>query len=201
MLSAAGQNARSSVAAKGSAGKDRGHYSGTVKRMCFRSFCNGAGLAKKRWTIAIRISTGRARMPAKWGLGHGALFRGRTITGSELLGYYPVRLGAYHFNADSRLRFACIVCDVDGAICSRSVKCWSRPPVVLDTGHMRTTASHRGVTGRTNITASSNKQLIRTSARRIRFWKRQTLFGTEGARRVRCAGGQDRRDAGRAERV
>lgn len=102
LLCAAGQNGRSSVAAKGLSGEGyEGHYFWDCETYVFPFFLMSAPeMAKNLLDFRYRL-LGAARAHART-LGHerGALYPWRTITGSECSAYYPSGSAQYHINAD-----------------------------------------------------------------------------------------------------
>ncbi len=102
LLCAAGQNGRSSVAAKGLSGEGyEGHYFWDCETYVFPFFLYTAPeMAKKLLDYRFHLLDA-ARAHAR-SLGHtrGALYPWRTITGSECSAYYPSGSAQYHINAD-----------------------------------------------------------------------------------------------------
>lgn len=102
LLCAAGQNGRSSVAAKGLSGEGyEGHYFWDCETYVFPFFLDTAPtMARKLLDYRYRLLDA-ARAHAR-SLGHerGALYPWRTITGSECSAYYPSGSAQYHINAD-----------------------------------------------------------------------------------------------------
>lgn len=102
LLCAAGQNGRSSVAAKGLSGEGyEGHYFWDCEIYAFPFFLASApDMAKKLLDYRyehLDAARAHARM-----LGHerGVLYPWRTIAGSECSSYYPSGSAQYHINAD-----------------------------------------------------------------------------------------------------
>lgn len=102
LLCAAGQNGRSSVAAKGLSGEGyEGHYFWDCETYVFPFFLMVAPNMAKNLLDYRYQHLDAARAHARM-LGHerGALFPWRTITGSECSSYYPSGSAQYHINAD-----------------------------------------------------------------------------------------------------
>ena len=102
LLCAAGQNGRSSVAAKGLSGEGyEGHYFWDCEIYVFPFFLMSAPDMAKRLLDYRYQHLDSARAHARL-LGHerGALYPWRTITGSECSSYYPSGSAQYHINAD-----------------------------------------------------------------------------------------------------
>lgn len=102
LLCAAGQNGRSSVAAKGISGEGyEGHYFWDCETYVFPFFLMSAPDMAKKLLDYRYEHLNAARAHARL-LGHarGALYPWRTITGSECSSYYPSGSAQYHINAD-----------------------------------------------------------------------------------------------------
>lgn len=102
LLCAAGQNGRSSVAAKGLSGEGyEGHYFWDCETYVFPFFLSTAPWMAKKLLNYRYQHLDAARAHARM-LGHerGALYPWRTITGSECSAYYPSGSAQYHINAD-----------------------------------------------------------------------------------------------------
>lgn len=102
LLCAAGQNGRSSVAAKGLSGEGyEGHYFWDCETYVFPFFLSTAPEMAKNLLEYRYQHLDAAREHARL-LGHarGALYPWRTITGSECSSYYPSGSAQYHINAD-----------------------------------------------------------------------------------------------------
>lgn len=102
MLCAAGQNGRSSVAAKGLSGEGyEGHYFWDCETYVFPFFLSTAPEMARKLLDYRYMHLKEARAHARI-MGHerGALFPWRTITGSECSSYYPSGSAQYHINAD-----------------------------------------------------------------------------------------------------
>lgn len=102
LLCAAGQNGKSSVAAKGLSGEGyEGHYFWDCETYVFPFFLSTAPEMAKNLLDYRYQHLDAARAHART-LGHerGALFPWRTITGSECSAYYPSGSAQYHINAD-----------------------------------------------------------------------------------------------------
>lgn len=102
LLCAAGQNGRSSVAAKGLSGEGyEGHYFWDCETYVFPFFLMSAPDMAKKLLDYRYEHLDAARAHARQ-LGHesGALYPWRTITGSECSAYYPSGSAQYHINAD-----------------------------------------------------------------------------------------------------
>ncbi len=102
LLCAAGQNGRSSVAAKGLSGEGyEGHYFWDCETYAFPFFLMSAPQMAKKLLDYRYEHLDAARVNARM-LGHerGALYPWRTITGSECSSYYPSGAAQYHINAD-----------------------------------------------------------------------------------------------------
>lgn len=102
LLCAAGQNGRSSVAAKGLSGEGyEGHYFWDCETYAFPFFLATAPEMARRLLDYRYLHLPAAREHARM-LGHerGALYPWRTITGSECSSYYPSGSAQYHINAD-----------------------------------------------------------------------------------------------------
>ena len=102
LLCAAGQNGRSSVAAKGLSGEGyEGHYFWDCETYVFPFFLSTAPEMAKNLLEYRYQHLDAAREQARL-LGHarGALYPWRTITGSECSSYYPSGSAQYHINAD-----------------------------------------------------------------------------------------------------
>ena len=102
LLCAAGQNGRSSVAAKGLSGEGyEGHYFWDCETYVFPFFLMSAPQMAKKLLDYRYEHLDAARVNARM-LGHerGALYPWRTITGSECSSYYPSGSAQYHINAD-----------------------------------------------------------------------------------------------------
>ena len=102
LLSSAGQNARSSVAAKGLSGEGyEGHYFWDCETYVFPFFLTSAPDMAKKLLDYRYEHLDAARAHARL-LGHksGVLYPWRTITGSECSAYYPSGSAQYHINAD-----------------------------------------------------------------------------------------------------
>ncbi|MEN6596093.1 MAG: beta-phosphoglucomutase [Clostridiaceae bacterium] len=102
LLCAAGQNGRSSVAAKGLSGEGyEGHYFWDCETYAFPFFLMSAPEMAKKLLDYRYEHLDEARAHARL-LGHerGALYPWRTITGSECSAYYPSGSAQYHINAD-----------------------------------------------------------------------------------------------------
>ncbi len=102
LLCAAGQNGRSSVAAKGLSGEGyEGHYFWDCETYAFPFFLMSAPEMAKKLLDYRYEHLDAARRNARM-LGHerGALYPWRTITGSECSSYYPSGSAQYHINAD-----------------------------------------------------------------------------------------------------
>ena len=102
LLCAAGQNGRSSVAAKGLSGEGyEGHYFWDCETYAFPFFLMSAPPMAKKLLDYRYEHLAEARVNARM-LGHerGALYPWRTITGSECSAYYPSGAAQYHINAD-----------------------------------------------------------------------------------------------------
>ncbi len=102
LLCAAGQNGRSSVAAKGLSGEGyEGHYFWDCETYAFPFFLATAPQMARRLLDYRYAHLDAARAHARM-LGHtrGALYPWRTITGSECSSYYPSGSAQYHINAD-----------------------------------------------------------------------------------------------------
>ena len=102
LLCAAGQNGRSSVAAKGLSGEGyEGHYFWDCETYAFPFFLMSAPVMAKKLLDYRYEHLDAARAHARM-LGHakGALYPWRTITGSECSSYYPSGSAQYHINAD-----------------------------------------------------------------------------------------------------
>lgn len=102
LLCAAGQNGRSSVAAKGLSGEGyEGHYFWDCEIYAFPFFLASAPEMAKKLLDYRYEHLDAARTHARM-LGHerGALYPWRTISGSECSSYYPSGSAQYHINAD-----------------------------------------------------------------------------------------------------
>ena len=102
LLCAAGQDGRSSVAAKGLSGEGyEGHYFWDCETYAFPFFLMSAPQMAKKLLDYRYEHLDAARVNARM-LGHerGALYPWRTITGSECSSYYPSGAAQYHINAD-----------------------------------------------------------------------------------------------------
>lgn len=102
LLCAAGQNGRSSVAAKGLSGEGyEGHYFWDCEIYAFPFFLASAPEMAKKLLDYRYEHLDAARAHARM-LGHerGALYPWRTIAGSECSSYYPSGSAQYHINAD-----------------------------------------------------------------------------------------------------
>ncbi len=102
LLCAAGQNGRSSVAAKGLSGEGyEGHYFWDCETYVFPFFLSTAPEMAKKLLDYRYQHLDAARAHARM-LGHacGALYPWRTITGSECSAYFPSGSAQYHINAD-----------------------------------------------------------------------------------------------------
>ena len=102
LLCAAGQNGRSSVAAKGLSGEGyEGHYFWDCETYVFPFFLSTAPEMAKNLLEYRYQHLDAAREHARL-LGHvrGVLYPWRTITGSECSAYYPSGSAQYHINAD-----------------------------------------------------------------------------------------------------
>jgi alpha,alpha-trehalose phosphorylase len=102
VLCAAGQNGRSSVAAKGLSGEGyEGHYFWDCETYVFPFFLASAPDMARKLLDYRYTHLEAARVHARM-MGHerGALFPWRTITGSECSSYYPSGSAQYHINAD-----------------------------------------------------------------------------------------------------
>lgn len=102
MLCAAGQDGKSSVAAKGLSGEGyEGHYFWDCETYIFPFFLLTAPDMARRLLVYRYEKLDAARRHARM-LGHvrGALYPWRTITGSECSSYYPSGSAQYHINAD-----------------------------------------------------------------------------------------------------
>ena len=161
MLSAAGQNARSSVAAKGLSGEGyEGHYFWDCETYVFPFFLATApDMAKKLLDYRYSHLDGARAHAREMGHGHGALFPWRTITGSECSAYYPSGSAQYHINADIAHAFCQYwYATLDGGylqpICEVLVE---TARLFLDTGHMEDDGFHiDGVTGPDEYTCIVN---------------------------------------------
>lgn len=102
MLCAAGQNGRSSVAAKGLSGEGyEGHYFWDCETYVFPFFLATApDMARKLLDYRYGRLDGARAHAREMGHERGALFPWRTITGSECSSYYPSGSAQYHINAD-----------------------------------------------------------------------------------------------------
>ena len=141
LLCAAGQNGRSSVAAKGLSGEGyEGHYFWDCETYVFPLFLSTAnGMAKNLLDYRYQHLDG-ARAHARM-LGHdrGALYPWRTITGSECSAYYPSGSAQYHINADiahafSQYWYATLDESYLPSICEVLVE---TARLFLDTGHWK----------------------------------------------------------------
>ena len=102
LLCAAGQNGRSSVAAKGLSGEGyEGHYFWDCETYAYPFFLMSAPQMAKKLLDYRYEHLDAARVNARMlGHEHGALYPWRTITGSECSSYYPSGAAQYHINAD-----------------------------------------------------------------------------------------------------
>lgn len=102
LLCAAGQNGRSSVAAKGLSGEGyEGHYFWDCETYVFPFFLSTAPEMAKNLLNYRYQHLDAARAHARMlGHEHGALYPWRTITGSECSAYYPSGSAQYHINSD-----------------------------------------------------------------------------------------------------
>lgn len=102
MLCAAGQNGRSSVAAKGLSGEGyEGHYFWDCETYVFPFFLATApDMARKLLDYRYGHLDGARAHAREMGHTRGVLFPWRTITGSECSSYYPSGSAQYHINAD-----------------------------------------------------------------------------------------------------
>ncbi len=152
LLCAAGQNGRSSVAAKGLSGEGyEGHYFWDCEVYAFPFFLASApDMARKLLDYRYQhldAARSHARM-----LGHvrGALYPWRTIAGTECSSYYPSGSAQYHINADiahafSQYWYATQDESYLPAICEVLVE---TARLFLDAGHMEDDGFHiDGVTG------------------------------------------------------
>lgn len=102
LLCAAGQNGRSSVAAKGLSGEGyEGHYFWDCETYVFPFFLSTAPEMAKNLLNYRYQHLDAARAHARLlGHEHGALYPWRTITGSECSAYFPSGSAQYHINSD-----------------------------------------------------------------------------------------------------
>ncbi len=140
MLCAAGQNGRSSVAAKGLSGEGyEGHYFWDCETYVLPFFLLSAPREAKMLLDFRYSHLDGAREHARiMGHARGALYPWRTITGSECSSYYPSGSAQYHINADIAHAF-CQYWYLTGdenylpEICEVLVE---TARLFLDTGHM-----------------------------------------------------------------
>ncbi len=175
LLCAAGQNGRSSVAAKGLSGEGyEGHYFWDCEIYAFPFFLASApDMAKKLLDYRYEhLDTARAHARM---LGHerGALYPWRTIAGSECSSYYPSGSAQYHINADiahafTQYWYATRDESYLARICEVLVE---TARLYLDVGHMLDGFFRiEGVTGPDEYTCIVDNNYYTNAAPRIRFW-------------------------------
>lgn len=180
LLCAAGQNGRSSVAAKGLSGEGyEGHYFWDCETYVFPFFLSTAPKMAKNLLEYRYQHLDAARKHARL-LGHerGALYPWRTITGSECSSYYPSGSAQYHINADiahafSQYWYATLDKSYLPCICEVLVE---TARLFLDVGHWKDGQFRiDGVTGPDEYTCIVNNNYYTNAGAAATFFAAQEL--------------------------